>query len=420
MQRFWCRLSVHYRILKSLKKQRLPRHPKCRKMMSVMNPVKPGIDRLLNPAPDLLVGRVGLVCHAASVTGRGTSSAVALRRMLGDRLTCLFGPEHGVSSRGGAGESIGHMTHPTWKIPVYSLYGSTKRPTAGMLRHVDTLVYDLQDIGARPYTYVSTLREVLEAASEHGVRVVVADRPAPLANTVDGPMLRSRFESFVGHIPSPVAYGMTPAETALWLKRTLKLKLDLKVSPCIRYRREARPRYPWCPPSPAIVSWDSALCFPITVFFEAIPALDHGRGTSTPFQTVAAPYLDVVELTERMDRWQLPGLHFVPCSYQAAVGLYRGRHVQGVRIAVTNPHLYQPVRTAVLLIHELQNMLGRSAIWNGPDARPDFFDKLMGTDLVRRHIENARDLRSLFNQWDKEQRAFKRARARFLLYTAPR
>ncbi len=324
-----------------------------------------------------------------------------------------------MSSRGGAGELLDHGLHPRWRIPIYSLYGPTRRPTAAMLRKLDTLVFDLQDIGARPYTYVSTLREVLEAAADHQVRVIVADRPAPLANIVDGPMLRPRFQSFVGHVPTPVVYGMTPGEMAIWLKRKLGLKLELAVAPCVRYRREARPRYRWTPPSPAIVSWDSALCFPITVFFEAIPVLDHGRGTATPFQTVAAPYLDAVELTGRLSAWQLPGVRFAACSYFAAVGLYRGRHVQGARITVTDPCRYRPVQTAVVMIHELQNMLGRNAIWAGPESRPEFFDKLMGTDSVRRRLERGRDPATLFQRWHKEAAGFRRTRNSALFYPSP-
>lgn len=380
--------------------------------------IVPGIEEVLRAPEQYLRGRVGLICHAASVTRSGLATAAALHNKLGRRLAALFGPEHGVSSRGGAGEEIGHHRHPRWDIPIYSLYGPTRRPTSEMLEQVDTLVYDLQDIGARPYTYVSTLREVLEAAAEQRCRVVVADRPAPLANTVDGPMLNPRFRSFVSHVPSPVVYGMTPGETALWLKRTLRLKLDLMVAPCSGYRRQACPRCRWKAPSPAMVSWTTALCFPITVFFEAIPALDHGRGTDAPFESVAAPHLDVIELTQRLSRRKLPGLHFKPCSYRAATGLYRDRPVQGVRITVTDPRVYRPVQAATVLIHELQNMLGRHAIWNGPGARPDFFDKLMGTDRVRLHMEKGRDPAALFERWQRESAAFLRARERSLLYSA--
>lgn len=378
--------------------------------------VRPGIDDLLSHKRGMLEGRIGLVCHAASRAGMGMHTAAALRRHIGSRLVCLFGPEHGVTGRVGAGEAVTHQRHPRWKIPVYSLYGQHKRPTAAMLRDVDTIVYDLQDIGARPYTYVSTLREILEAAAEHHSRVIVTDRPVPLASVVDGPMRHPDFESFVSHVPAPVVYGMTPGEMALWLKKALRLDLDLHVVPCRKYRRQARPDYAWTPPSPAIVSWDSALCFPITVFFEAIPIVDHGRGTATPFQTLATPQLDVVQFAERMNRWDLPGVRFAPCSYEAKAGLYRGRHVQGLRITVTDPRTYHPVHTAVLLIHELQHMFGPALIWRNREARPEFFDKLMGTDRVRRALEKGESPISLFVKWRAEHQKFLRTRAQCLLY----
>lgn len=378
--------------------------------------VRPGIDDLLSQSREMLEGRIGLVCHAASRTGTGMHTAAALRRHIGSKLVCLFGPEHGVTGRVGAGEAVTHQCHPQWKIPVYSLYGQHKRPTAAMLRDVDTIVYDLQDIGARPYTYVSTLREILEAAAEHQRRVIIADRPAPLASVVDGPMRHPDFDSFVSHVPTPVVYGMTSGEMALWLKQTFRLDLELHVVPCSKYRRQARPHYAWIPSSPAIVSWDSALCFPITVFFEAIPIVDHGRGTATPFQTVAAPHLDVVQFVERMTRWNLLGVRFAPCSYEARIGLYRGRHVQGLRITVTRPRSYRPVQTAVLLIHELQSMLGPGVIWRTREARPEFFDKLMGTDCVRRALEKGAPPASLFAEWHTGQQKFLRSRAQCLLY----
>lgn len=378
--------------------------------------VRPGIDRLLHECRDFLEGNVALVCHAASVTSTGEHSSVALRKLLGRRLACLFGPEHGVQSKAGAGQWVDHQVHPRWKIPIYSLYGTTRRPTREMLEGISTLVFDLQDIGARPYTYVSTLREVLEAAAEFGCRVVIADRPAALANIVDGPMLDARFDSFVAHIPAPVVYGMTPGETALWLKGALKLNVEVLVARCAGYHRQARPRYRWVPPSPAIVSWESALCFPITVFFEAIPTLDHGRGTPTPFQTIASPRLDWLSLLERLRKHELRGVTFEGCSYIARMGLYAGQPVQGLKLNVVHPRRYEPVKTAICLIEELTNLLGPAAIWGCRESRPEFFDKLMGTDRVRVALQKGVPAESLFADWNKQTFNFKKTRESLLLY----
>ncbi|OQA27470.1 MAG: hypothetical protein BWY59_01072 [Verrucomicrobia bacterium ADurb.Bin345] len=379
--------------------------------------VRPGMDLLLDSPAELRNARVGLVCHPASATSRGVHSSVALRKTIGGRLTCLLGPEHGVAGRGGAGEKLDHARHEKWGIPVYSLYGDTRRPTAAMLRRLDVIVFDLQDLGARPYTYVSTLRYVLEAAAEHGKRVIVADRPVPLAHAVDGPVLDPRFESFVGGIPSPVVYGMTPGETALWLQRTLKLDVDLKIARAAGYRRQGRPRYRWIPSSPAIVSWDSGLCFPLTVFFEALPAVDHARGTRAPFQAVGAPWLDTKAVCSKLRRGPETGVSFTPCRYRAAIGAYRGQLVQGIRLHVKDPRCFLPVQTSVLLLDAIRRVHGMEQLWNAPGSRPAFFDKLMGADSARKGLLSGEQPERIFASWGPKTEAFLKSRDACLLYS---
>ena len=218
-----------------------------------------GLDVLLDEQADLLKGkRIGLVSHMAALDGRGMGSAERVMGERGCRLTALLGPEHGFLGCAGAGETLGNRRHPVLRVPIYSLYGETRRPTAAMLRNVDVLLFDMQDIGTRCYTYVATLRHVMEAAAEFGKGVLVADRPIPLPMVVDGPMPDAGLMSFVASIPAPMVYGMTPGETALWLRRRLGLDLDLHVAPMRGYRRENRraPDWPpWVPPSPGIRSW---------------------------------------------------------------------------------------------------------------------------------------------------------------------
>lgn len=246
---------------------------------------RPGIETLLEQYPDWLQGRrVGLVAHPASVDSQGVHSVERMRRD-GVNLTALFGPEHGFAGRGGAGETMPDGRDPASGLPIRSLYGETRRPTSEMLRDLDVLVFDLHDLGARPYTYVSTLLYALEAAAENGKGVIVTDRSIPLPRVIDGPMLDPAFESFVGAVRTPVAYGMTPGETALFLRDDLGLPLDLRVAPMQGFSRDAAwPSRAWIPPSPAIRSWSCAACFPATVFFEAVPAVDHraGHGPGVP------------------------------------------------------------------------------------------------------------------------------------------
>lgn len=375
-----------------------------------------GIDVLCGEHADWLRGlRVGLVAHAASFSVSGFPSPDFLRQR-GVNVTCLFGPEHGFLSRGGAGKAMFHGTHPRLGIPVYSLYGKTRKPTAKMLKNVDVIVFDLHDLGARPYTYVSTLRLVLEAAAENGKRVIVADRPSPLANTVDGPMLNPAFESFVGFVRTPVVYGMTPGEMAPWLKKDLKLDVDVRTAPMAGYRRGSQPKRAWIPPSPAIKSWECGLCFPITVFLEALPALDHGRGTAVPFQRVGAPWLDAKKLSRAMNAMELPGIYFVTCRYRAMTGNYKGQTVHGLKIQVTNPSKYLPVQTGMAILRIVQDIHGADQLWLHAGTRGVFFDQLMGTDTVRHALIGNSSLIEITAPWALQSSNFWQSRKSCLLY----
>lgn len=375
-----------------------------------------GIDVLCDEHADWLRGlRVGLVAHAASVSVSGLPSSDSLRQR-GVDVTCLFGPEHGFLSRGAAGEAVSNDKHPRLGIPVYSLYGKTRKPTAKMLKNVDVIVFDLHDLGARPYTYVSTLRLVLEAAAENGKRVIVADRPSPLANTVDGPMLNPAFESFVSFVRTPVVYGMTPGEMALWLKKNLKLGVDLRVAPMAGWQRGCRPKRKWIPPSPAIKTWECGLCFPITVFLEALPALDHGRGTAAPFQRVGAPWLDAKKLSCAMNAMKLPGICFTACRYRAMTGNYSGQTVHGLAIQVTNASEYMPVQAGMAILRIVQDTHGADSLWSHTGTRKSFFDSLMGTDTVRRALIDGRTLIEITAPWALQSADFWQSRKEYLQY----
>ena len=378
----------------------------------------PGIDSLCKKHIDWLQGRrVGLVGHPASVNACGTPSAEWLRKHK-IQLAALFGAEHGYYGLGGAGERVEARKHAAWKIPIHSLYGTTRKPTPKMLKGIDTIVFDLQDLGARCYTYVSTLRYILEAAAENKKEVIVADRPSPLAGTVDGPMLKPAFSSFVALIPAPVVYGMTPGETALWLKDKLRLRVDLRIAKMEQYRRKTyKPSdRRWIPPSPAIKSWKCGLCFPLTVFFEAIPAVDHGRGTATPFQLFGAPWIDAEKTSRALNRLAQAGLRFSPKTYRAMIGLYKGKRVQGVRIEVTDPATFRPVAAAVAVIHHLQETYGIERLWQAEGTREEFFDKLMGTDTVRKALQKGASPTAIVRAWRPGISAFTDARRKHLLY----
>ena len=334
--------------------------------------IRPGLEALT--LDRLARRRVGLVAHPASVVSDGRHSAEFLRDA-GINLAALFGPEHGFFGRGGAGEDIADSTHADWRIPIFSLYGDTRAPTPAMLDHVDTFVFDIQTIACRAYTYVSTLRLLMEACAAFGKSLFIADRPDPLMLTPpDGPLLDPECASFVGLVPTPFCFGMTPGETALFLRDALSLDaLDLHVVPCPGLSRDQSLRqvFPdWRATSPAIVSLENALCFPLTVFTEALPMLDHARGTPLAFQRLGSLHADLSTL----ELPPLPGLRVIPCTYPDKTG----RSLHGLAFDITDPVAYRPALAAYILLCALQQRLG-PALWDYPGSRPDFHAKLWGT-----------------------------------------
>lgn len=375
----------------------------------------PGVDTLLGKHAGWLQGkRVGLVSHAAAVDNQGRSSAERLHQEPGMKLTALFGPEHGFDGIAAAGELTTDGRHPAWGIPVFSLYGETRKPTPAMLDTADILVVEFQDLGARPYTYVSTLRLVLEAAAEAGKPVIVADRPVPLPLGPDGPRLDPAFESFVGFIPGPMQTGLTPGETARWLVKALRLDIDLHVAEMEGYHRETerQPSWPpWVPPSPRIRSWESACLFTTTVFGEALPALDYGSGTGLSFQLIGAPWLDARRLDGRID-----GVGLVPTRYTARSGLYAGQELDGVRLVISDYAAFKPVETSVKLLAAIRDLHGSAALWKTPGTRPEWFDKLYGSDTVRLALQSGVPADAIIASWQPDLAAFKAETLEHRLY----
>ena len=383
---------------------------------------RPGITTLVQDHPDWIQGRrVGLVSHPAALDAQGRSSAELLKTCPGVRLSVLFGPEHGFFGGALAGESVASRRHPVWRIPAYSLYGSARRPSRAMLKNLDVLVFDLQDLGVRPYTFVSTLRFVLEEAARYGKLVIVADRPIPLPRVVDGPLPLPALESFVAAVPVPMCYGMTPGESAQWIRVALRLDVELRVARMDGYRRDARrqPSWPpWVPPSPGIVSWESAMAYPATVCFEAFPHIDHGRAAGLPFQLFGASWINGTELCACLASCGLPGVRFFSHPYTVAGPLHRPRLVDGVRIVVVDANRFRPIATSVCIVHALQRLYGSGRLWRARAARSDFFDKLYGTDRVRRSLlDNEPPLR-IARAWQPEVSAFGRSRRQALLYSS--
>jgi uncharacterized protein YbbC (DUF1343 family) len=373
----------------------------------VKNTFQTGLDQLYQTHSESLCNkRVGLVAHPASLTrdGRHADQVVS-------GLVALFGPEHGYFGFGGAGEIIADGQHPVLELPIRSLYGDHRRPTEEMLKDLDVIVIDLQDLAVRCYTFCTTIRYVMEAAAEYGKSVVVLDRAIPLPNTLDGPLVKAGFESFVSGIDAPLLYGMTPGETARWIKDTYALDVDLEVVPMQNYQRvpaHEQVGVPWVPPSPGIRSWETAYVYTTTVFTEALPDLRCDRTGTLPFQLLYGPWTKGRELAERLN---LPGAR-VEIDWRKE----DGEVYEGIRIIPYDLTLWRPVSAAVFILAALQNLVGVDKVWRHEGVRENFFDLLMGSDEPRLQLQGNESPEKIVNGWEGSISTFNKQRTSCLLY----
>ena len=323
-------------------------------------PVLLGIDVLEAQGYALLKGKqVGLITNQTGKDSQGRSTADLLARAPGVKLVALFSPEHGIRGTREAGQSVGDTIDSKLHLPVYSLYGSVQKPTPEMLNTIDVLVFDMQDVGARFYTYLTTMGLAMEAASQRGIAFMVLDRPNPLGGrVVEGQVLSSSIHHFTAYYQIPVRHGLTAGELAQWYNQTQKLGLSLTIMPVKNWKREAL----WSdtpllfvPPSPNIRNPTEALLYSGLGMFEATNVAV-GRGTDFPFELLGAPWIDGKILADRLNALALPGLTFKAATFTPATDFFRGQLCSGVRIKVTDPKAVRPVDLFVqvaCLIREL-------------------------------------------------------------------
>ena len=387
--------------------------------------VIPGLQVLLKERLDLLRGkRIGILSNPASVD-RDLRHIVDLFWQHGDvRLTTLMGPQHGAR-----GETQDNMVE--WKdywdsptgLPVYSLYSETRKPTPEMLRDVDALVIDLQDVGTRVYTFVYTMALAMEACKELHVEVIVLDRPNPInGDAVEGPVLEPKFSSFVGLYPLPVRHGMTIAELAGYFNQKMQIGCRLQVVPMRGWRRSMffdETGLPWVIPSPNIPTPDSALAYPGTVFFEGTN-LSEGRGTTLPFEVSGAPWIQPELLLPIVKDLENGSVQFRPFSTVPTFHKWQGEMIGGVQIHVTDRKTFTPVRTGLGLLMAYRTLDTEQFQWLDPPYEYEFqklpFDILCGTDSIRCQIETGLDLDSIVSSWKSSLDRFKVIRKNYLLY----
>jgi uncharacterized protein YbbC (DUF1343 family) len=372
--------------------------------------VQVGADRILDmPFRDWIATMpVGLVTNPAGVNSQFEPTAAVLSRSPGTEVTALFGPEHGFLGHELAERPVASTAR------VHSLYGQTNKPTPEMLAPIEVLLFDLQDVGARFYTYVSTLFLCMQAAAESQIPLIVMDRPNPIGgDRVEGTGLEPDFKSFVGIHGMPVRHGMTTAELARLFNAEAGLGCDLRVVPLLGWRRDQwfdETGLQWICPSPDLATLTTATVYIGFCLLEGTN-LSFGRGTVRPFELVGAPWLKAEELTGRLNSFDLPGVHFRTQSFVPGAGRFRGEICRGFQIHVLDRDTFQPLPAALHVLAETIRFHPRRFKW-----RARHFDRLAGSDRIRRSLTLGEPVDSIVESWQPGVEQFRRSRQPYLLY----
>ncbi|HEX2203323.1 MAG TPA: DUF1343 domain-containing protein [Longimicrobium sp.] len=388
--------------------------------------VVPGLEVLVRDSMHLVRGkRVGFVTNQTALTARGEAGIDFLHKTPGVQLVALYGPEHGLRGGVEAGKKIESGRDEATGLPVFSLYGQTQKPTPEMLRGVDVLLFDMQDIGARPYTFVWTMAMAMEAAAAQKIPFVVLDRPNPITDEADGPLMQMEIKTerigqpITGYYPVPLRHGMTVGEVARYVNAEYNVGADLHVVPASGWRSSQwfdRTGLPWTNPSPNIRSLDASLKYSGLVLLEATN-LTVGRGTEAPFSYVGAPWMDAPGILAAMAKYDLRGVRldtvrFVPNSPDPGAWVpFRGENVRAIRITVTDRETFDPPFLALALLSEIKKRHpAEFKITN------EGFTQMLGSKWARAAFDRGDDPREIARRWEQELAAWMPIRDRYRIY----
>lgn len=367
--------------------------------------------------------RVGVLANPASIDRSFHHVVDQLASSPDWKLAAIFGPQHGFRSdlQDNMIETP-HAKDSKRGVPIFSLYSETREPTPEMLDLIDVLVIDIQDVGARIYTFIYTMANCLRAAARKGLPVIVCDRPNPIGGAIEGPMLEPGFESFVGQFPMPMRHGMTVAELARLFNEHHKIGAELEVVPMEGWSRDMywdETGLPWVMPSPNMPTLDTAIVYPGTVLFEGTMASE-GRGTTRPFELIGAPWLNGDELAARLNAAGLKGVHFRPAIFEPTFQKHARTTCGGCQIHVTSRQEFEPVKVGVALLRECYGLAPDQFKWREPpyeyehDKMP--IDILAGSAALRAQVENQEPLAEIVASWRSGETAFAAAIRPYLLY----
>jgi uncharacterized protein YbbC (DUF1343 family) len=388
--------------------------------------VRTGLEELMESDFALLKNkRVGLITNPTAVDHNYSTTTDLLFNASGVKLVALYGPEHGVRGDMSAGEQVGTTIDPVTKLPVFSLYGKTRKPTSEMLKGIDILVYDIQDIGSRSYTYISTLGLAMEAAAENNIPFVVLDRPNPLGGIrMEGAVTRPSFMSFVSQYPVPYIHGLTVGELASFINGEGLLhngiKCDLTVIRMNGWKRSMMfedTGLPWIPTSPHIPHSITAFYYPATGIVGELYVVNIGVGYTLPFQLFATEWIDADSLAESLNNLELEGVYFRPVHYRPYYSVLQGQVIHGVQLHLIN------LSEAPLTLLQFYILQEAHRLWPGKDvfrlsekSRLDMFDKVCGTDQVRLQFEKDFLVDSILELWNGDIQEYRQKAQKYLLY----
>lgn len=372
-----------------------------------------GIERI-HEYKELLAGkRLGLITNATGVDKNFKSSVAILKEQY--NLVAIFTPEHGFLGQIAADVRTANSYSAEFQLPIYSLYGATRKPSKEMLDNVDVLIFDIQDVGARHYTYISTMALAMQAAKEHNKLFVVLDRPNPLGGAVQGPTLKPGNESFVGLYPLPLRHGMTVGELAQLFNKEYGIGAQLHVIPMLGWSRNmymSDTGLPWIQTSPNIPTALTALVYPAAGMSGSSKASD-GVGTTQPFEFVGMPGINAYELARTMNAKALEGVYFRPISFIPKFGKLANQECAGVQLHITDKHKFNPAKTGAILVKELEKLYTGTEFWESWGGSVKSIDAHLGEDSLR---TNAEPLEAIFKRWEQESMAFQKLSRKYYLY----